>query len=337
MDGATPLLRQWQIIIQLSARRSGATVKELAEEFGVVQRTIRRDLQALQRAGFPLDERTSSHGRKHWRLHADASRPPLRFTWDEAVALFLARRHLEPLAGTPLWESAQRAFRKIRATLSESAMRYLDKISGAFHHTRTGTGDYARKGEIIDGLMIAIEDRRIAFITYQSARATEPVTYEVYPFGIVFHRQSLYLVAYSVSHDEVRHFKIDRLSDVQLETLQFTRPADFDLQQHLADSFGIFHGEDGQSEDVKIRFSPEVARYVAESRWHHSQKLSPQQDGSLIFQVTLGTTEEIKSWVLSFGAQAEVLKPRHLREEISEEIHRMEQQYKPARTKDKQT
>ncbi len=79
------------------------TLREMAAEHGVTERTIYRDLATLQHVGFPLEERESDHGRKHWRLGNASSSPPLSFTWDEAIALFLARRHLEPLAGTQLW------------------------------------------------------------------------------------------------------------------------------------------------------------------------------------------------------------------------------------------
>ena len=322
----SPLVRQWILLREISSRHFGLTIKEMASDHGVSQRTIRRDLVTLQRVGFFLEERESDHGRKHWRLGATASAPLLSFTWDEAIALFLARRHLEPLAGTHLWESAQRAFRKIRATLSDQSVRYLEKMAGKFHRTTVGAGDYAKKGEVIDQLMIGIEDRRITFIAYQSLRSTEPVTYEIYPYGIVFHSNSLYLVALSVNHGEVRHFKIDRLSSVDLETLKFNKPTDFDLQQHFADSFGIFHG-DGKPQHIRIRFSPEVARFVEESHWHDSQKIQKQRDGSLIFEVTLDTTEEIKSWALSFGAKAEVLEPKRLRKEMQAEIRVMASSY----------
>ncbi len=322
----SPLVRQWILLREISSRRLGLTIKEMAGDHGVSQRTIRRDLVTLQHVGFPLEERESDHGRKHWRLGATTSGPPLNFTWDEAIALFLARRHLEALAGTQLWGSAQRAFRKIRATLSDRAVLYLEKMASKFHRTTIGAGDYAKKGDVLDQLMIGIEDRRITFIAYQSLRSTEPVTYEIYPFGIVFHSHSLYLVAHSVNHGEVRHFKIDRLSSVNLETLKFNRPDDFDLQQHFADSFGIFGG-DGEPQHIRIRFSPEVARFVEESHWHDSQKIQKQRDGSLLFEVTLTATEEIKSWVLSFGAKAEVLEPKPLREEILLEIRESLRQY----------
>src|SRR5262245_47440698 len=106
-------LRQWLILRMLSARSLGATLKEMAVETGMGERTIRRDLVDLQSVGFPLAETVSDHGRKHWRLADTGQAPAMRFTWAEAVAISLGRQFLEPLAGTLWWQEAQSAFRKI--------------------------------------------------------------------------------------------------------------------------------------------------------------------------------------------------------------------------------
>ncbi|GAB4141210.1 MAG: WYL domain-containing protein [Planctomycetaceae bacterium] len=299
----------------------------MADEVGVTTRTIRRDLETLRQVGFPLIEKhVSSHGRKHWQLSPGIESVPLSFTWDEAIALYLARRYLEPLANTHLWDSAQKAFRKIKSTLGEPAVRYLEKMTGAFHRTSVGSGNYSKKSEIIDQLMIGIEDRCMTFITYQSMRSTEPVKYDVYPYGIVFHRNSLYLVAHAVDHGEIRHYKIDRVEDVDVQNLKFTRPDDFDIRKHLEDSFGIYRGN-GKQVTVCVRFAPEVTRYVEESHWHHSQKLTREADGGLILEVTLDALEEFKSWVMSFGRHAKVLWPRMLLDEITVELQDTLRQY----------
>ncbi len=101
--------------------------------------------------------------------------------------------------------------------------------------------------------------------------------------------------------------------------IPFQRPEDFDLQQHLAKSFGVYHGEG----DVKVvvRFASSVARYVAESNWHESQKLTQQRDGSLLTEFQLSDTEEIKRWIMSFGQHAVVQEPESLREEIVGELN----------------
>ena len=54
--------------------------------------------------------------------------------------------------------------------------------------------------------------------------------------------------------------------------------------------------------------------------WHHSQKIEPQKDGSIVFSAEVAGTEEVKHWVLSYGNKAEVLQPQYLREEIANEL-----------------
>ncbi len=294
---------------------------------------IRRDLEAFQTAGFPLIETVGQFGRKSYRIDPDKNQPGMSFAYDEAIALYLGRRFLEPLAGTVFWEAAQQACRKIRASLgNDDALKYVDQFAAMFHQTMVGVSDYSQKADLIDDLMVAIEDRRAVFITYQSLRATEPVTYDIYPFGLTYHRGSLYLVGQKVERaasclpsptgrgqgegdvaeaNPVRHWKVDRIEAVKLEELRFNRPDDFDLRAHFAKSFGVFHGDGAVH--VKVRFSPTIARYVRESTWHASQKLTSEKDGSLLAEFDLDGTEEIMRWILSFGRHAEVVEPERSR------------------------
>ena len=71
-------------------------------------------------------------------------------------------------------------------------------------------------------------------------------------------------------------------------------------------SFGVFQGE---PVNIKIWFSPDVAGYIKEKIWHESQKIEQQNDGSIIFEAEVAGTEEIKFWIMSWGASALVLEP----------------------------
>jgi predicted DNA-binding transcriptional regulator YafY len=142
---------------------------------------------------------------------------------------------------------------------------------------------------------------------------------------LVYHRGSLYLVGRAPQYDELRHWKVDRMQKADLAELRFNLPEGFDLHRHLKDSFGVFHGDENLC--VRVRFSPEVATYVLESRWHDSQKLVRQKDGSLLAEFHLSHTEEIKRWILSFGAHATVLEPKELRKEILAELRKLMDTY----------
>lgn len=326
MSDASTLLRQWTLLKTLSARRYGASLKDLSSELEVSTRTIRRDLDMISRMGFPLTEEVvDEFGRKNWKLKDDAG-DALGFNLTEAVSLYLGRRFLEPLAGTLFWEGAQSAFRKIRARLGETALEYLETIADAFHQTSTGFSDYSQKADLIDSLMVGIEDQRTTHITYRSARLTKPAEYKLQPYGIVYHEGSLYLVAFVPKYKEIRHFKIDRMQDSDVQADHFERPDSFNLSTYLAETFGL-HRSDTPLAHVRIRFHDWAARYVAESRWHASQKLSEQSDGSLIAEFEVRETYELKRWLLSFGASATVLEPQSLIEELTRDLQSTLQLY----------
>ena len=328
MGEALPLVRQWILLRTLCARHHGATVKELAAEMSVTEKTIRRDLETFLAAGFSLVETIEQFGRKKWRIDQAKNQPGLSFAYDEAIALYLGRRFLEPLAGTVFWEAAHRAFRKIRASLGNDALKYVDQFAAIFHQTMVGTSDYSEKAAMIDDLMVAIEDRRAVFITYQSLRATESVTYDIYPYGLTYHRGSLYLVGHAPQHDAIRHWKVDRIEEVKLEELRFNQPEDFNLAEHFAKSFGVFHGEGNVH--IVVSFLPSVARYVQESIWHTSQKLTKEKDGGVLAEFDLGDTEEIMRWIMSFGKNAVVIQPEELKDKIQKELHALLAIYVPS-------
>jgi proteasome accessory factor B len=341
MTEASPLVRQWNLLRTLSARRQGVTVRELAAETGMSAKTIRRDLETFQTAGFPLAQTVESHGRKKWHIDATKYEPGLAFAYDEAVALYLGRRLLEPLAGTVFWSASRRAFAKIRSSLGAEAVRYIDQFAAMFHQTMVGASDYSKKADLIDRLMVGIEDCRAMSITYQSLRAAEPAAYGIHPLGLSYHRGSLYLVGLapprdgsaacdspaSVRDQSIRHWKVDRIEEARLEERRFKRPDGFDLQTHFAKSFGVFHGDGAVH--VRVRFAAAVARYVQESTWHVSQRLTKEENGGLLAEFDLDGTEEILRWILSFGRHAEVLEPAELRARMTDEIQLLAALYPP--------
>jgi predicted DNA-binding transcriptional regulator YafY len=315
------ITRHWNLLRMLGARRFGGTVRELARELGVAEKTIRRDLDFLRRMGVPLEEQTGDRGRKTWRLGDAWSRPPLQFDFEEAAALFLGRQLMESMAGTPLWAAANRAWRKIRGTLGETASNYLDRFSRMFHCTEADRRDYASHAAILESLSIAIEDFRAIHITYRSGRATEPATRDVYPLRLIRHHNgALYLVAFAPEDDDYRTFKVDRIEAAEISPFVFQRHRDFDVEAFLERSLGIYDGDGDIA--VAIRFLPAAARHAQESRWHKSKVFTPQRDGGVILRMRLSSTVEVKSRVLAYGAAAVVLEPESLRDEIAAELER---------------
>lgn len=325
MNDSKALIRQWRLLRLLADARTGYTVKEIQQETGVSIETVRRDLRDLADAGFKVREATGYRGVKRWRV--EGFEDGFTFSITDLLSIYMGRQFLESLAGTPFWEGQQKVFSKIRGVLGPSAIDYLKKLAASLHATTVGASDYTRRGELIDLLMIAIEDHLVSLIVYQSDRSTEPVEQEVYPQGFVYHRGSLYLIAWSSRRGEIRTYKMDRIEDVHSTKLPATIPEDFDLAEWLEHSFGVFRSNSTELQTIRIHFTREVARYVQESRWHGSQQLSVQKDGSLIAEFRLTDTQEIKRWIMSFGPNAKVLEPQQLVEDIQRDLASMTAAY----------
>jgi len=144
------------------------------------------------------------------------------------------------------------------------------------------------------------------------------------PYRIWFFNGTFYLVGHCHLRNEIRIFALERIKMLKLTDRQFTVPEDFDFEDMMRASFGAFKGK---PERVRIRFDKEVAGYVEERVWHSSQKLHPQNDGSLIFDADIAVNEELKTWILSWGPSAEVLQPQKLVDEIHGDILRMADKY----------
>jgi len=334
MHDSSQLIREWRLLRFLADSRVGYTLRELSAELEVSERTIRRDLSVLQQSGFQVVEVVGARGLKRWRVAGFED--SLRFTVTELLSVMMSQQFLEPLAGTPFWEGQQRVFSKIRGALGEQSVRYLRRLAGALHSTTAGASDYTQRGEMIDRLVLAMEDRLVTLMVYQSDQATEPVEQEVYPLGLVHHNGSLYVIAFSSRRREVRTFKVDRISSVELTEFKARVPVDFDLQEYLQHSFGVFHGGSGPPIHVKIHFARSVARYVSEGRWHSSQQLEQHPDGTLTASFSLSDTTEIKRWIMSFGPAARVLEPEQLVGEIRDDLQTMESQYSKEGARDEQ-
>ena len=110
------LARQWQLIQRLARSRAGVGLEDLAQDLGVVRRTVYRDLDALMYAGFPVVSEKRD-GRVYYRFLESFGLGDVPFTPDEVLALAFSEDLLRVLEGTVFHDSIRSALHKIRAGL----------------------------------------------------------------------------------------------------------------------------------------------------------------------------------------------------------------------------
>ncbi len=96
--------------------------------------------------------------------------------------------------------------------------------------------------------------------------------------------------------------------------IKFKVPDDFSLEKHFEYSWEVWGGDEPTL--VKVWFSPEIAEIIKESKRHSTQIVHDQNDGSVIYEVTVSGIQEIALWIMSFGKEAKVIEPSNLREYI---------------------
>ena len=122
------------------------------------------------------------------------------------------------------------------------------------------------------------------------------------------------------TRDAVRTFKVERILSASLTPQTFTVEPGNAPARDLLRAWDVIADE--EPVQVVMRFSTAVARRAAETRWHPSQELEPQADGSLIWRGRVAGLREIRIWILGWGADAEVLEPPELRTAVAEELRR---------------
>ncbi|MGD9226386.1 MAG: transcriptional regulator [Desulfobacterales bacterium] len=318
------LARQWRILQSLIAARRGKSAADLARELEYHWRTVYRDLEALQLAGFPIfTDRVE--GKNRWSI-LDTVRHniPIPLNLTELMALYFSRGMMTVLKDTVFYESLESFFQKIKATLPAETIQYLEKIEESFEVGSKPYKQYDRLRETIDRISEATRRRKNIEIEYFTMSRKKKTRRKVAPYKIWFFDGAFYLVGNCGLREDIRIFALDRIKSLTLTDETFEMPEGFTVEDFMRTSFGVFHGK---PQNVRVRFAAEVAGYISEKIWHKTQKIQPQKDGSLIFEARVAGTDEIKFWVMSWGSKAQVLSPESLRNEIISEAEDTLQNY----------
>ena len=317
------VIRQWTILREIErARTSGVTIDELAALCDVTTRTIRRDLQALEEAGFPIfDDRSRDDGRTRWVLNGQAFKGlAAGLTVAELCALYFSRTLVESLAGTPFRDEVESAFEKLSSALTPHMRQFLDQlpqvIAAKPDPLRRRVDDALQ--QIAGRALEATLYHRQAVLVYHSRSSERTKSYLVHPYRLAYAQGGLYLLAFVPEYGEVRTFAVERIQELSLQEERFT-PIEELGDDAFPNSLGV---HSGPPERVAIDFQPAVADYVRARHWHRSQALSPSDDGGVRMTLDVCLDQALKSWILSFGPFAKVIAPEPLAREIAEQFEK---------------
>ena len=283
----------------------------LANELEVSTKSIHRDIEFMRdRLELPIEYDGARFG---YRYTEEVNAfPTMQITEGELFALVVAEKALQQYRGTSFEKPLLSAIKKMEQALPDTISLSLSDIEHTISfRTRA---EQILDLEIFDALAKATARRQQIELAYRKPGRRDTEARVVDPYHLANINGEWYLFAFDHLRNDIRTFAPGRIQSVKITGKTFERSARFSLEKRLRDSFGVQSGE-GQH-DVTIRFNARVADYVREKKWHESQQLRELRDGGVELTMKLSGLAEVQRWVLTWGGDARVIRPKELKDTV---------------------
>ena len=289
---------------------------DFLERLSISRTQFYKDRKVLCQLGFHFSYKKG----KGFTIVEDRLSPSGDLTLSERIILMFALRSLSTTGDGHLVAAALSLAKKLVGDIPDPLR---NQIVSEFDRVVIRES-FGCKPEVLSTLEKAVVSRERIFLHYNHPEKAKEI-YDVEPYHLYFLRRALYLYAFSYKDKDYRTFRVSRISKVVLTGIGFTSRPDIRFHEKLSNAFSAFLGE--KREKVSVRFSPAVKPYIEEVCWHHSQKIIPFEDGSILFQVEVAEPREVMWWAFQWGANAEILEPDWLREKALRTAYKMLKKY----------
>lgn len=311
--------------VELICRAQGATNKELREHLGIDRKSVYRLLEILQDLGLPIyDDKIDGEREVRWRFDggflkrmSDVCIPEISLTFSEILALFLLKTAARTYAGTEIEERLESAFEKMERIVPAEFYNQMGKVQSLFLPTTNLSKDYSGKEHVLDTLTRAMLRQRTCTVRYHSFHDDTVKQFRIDPLHFFESRGGLYVFVRGTRFDRILTLAVERIQEIEAGEERFTYPEDFDPVALLDTAFDMVFDDPVHA---RVRISPDQARYALERRMHGLRSVEREPDGAVVMDIETSGRWDLKRWVLSFGAQAQVLHPEDLRREVQDEL-----------------
>lgn len=315
-------------IIRLLELRRGMTLEDLASEYDVDRRTIHRDLKAVEEAGYTLTTEWQDNRKVYSFLTRSKNIPPITFTINQLLTLYLLRSAGSYLGGTPFQAEIEELFQGINSALPDRLAAHMERIARVSLPLLHGARDYSKAAPHVAELRRALLLQLSVKLTYAKKGDKLSSDYDFDPYTLVFHKEGIYLLGYAHNRKGMRLFALERIRGVEVTKHRFEFLPNYHPEERFSKAFGVVKGEPMR---VRVRFSAEVAHTVKDRIWMSDQRIETEHDGRVVLEFEAAGEMEIVSWILSYGAHAEVLGPPELRRKIKLQVREMREFYRKSK------
>ncbi|MDR0466155.1 MAG: WYL domain-containing transcriptional regulator [Deltaproteobacteria bacterium] len=304
-------------LLQFSNREFSLT--ELSERLTCSKQTVLRLLDQLETAPGGGLIRETRAGRAYYRMRRPVKRPALALSPEGLEQLALCRDFVLNILPAQMRSTLEEALLKAGSLLPEGEDPVAALAPQAAILTR-GAIDYTPFQPLLDGLLAALRHKTVLSLRFRN-RLDEERACKFAPVRLLRFHDSLYVEGWMVTDAGRTERAYDRPTTLAVQRLIEATPtrrsfASLELPPLQEDGDFGFDAEEPFA--ATVRFAPGAASvYVRERIWSRDQKMESDEAGRLVLRFTARNMHELRSWVLSFGPQAEALAPERLREEVA--------------------
>jgi proteasome accessory factor B len=309
--------RMLQILTALQAGRNNQ-VDDLAQMCTMSRRTIFRDLKELKDIGIPCryDVKTGNY-----YIDRGFLLTPVNLNHKEAMGLLLLVLAARSRIQIPFKKETLIGAMKLEDSLSGEIRQYCNAVLRSIsikagHEVKIGPLD-----EIFQCLGDAILKKQVVNISYFLPHEKKTVVIELSPYHLIYNDYKWYVLGRSSLHRGVRAFELNRIKELSKLNKGFIDNEKFDINEYIGRAWSMI--PEGRLYHVKLRFSPEVVHNVTEVKWHRTQEVAFEDDGSAIVEFRVDGLNEITWWILGYGDKVQVLAPLILRQRIVQIAQKM--------------
>jgi predicted DNA-binding transcriptional regulator YafY len=319
--------RALRVLDALRGFKHGRWVSEIATELGASERTVRRDVDELQDAGFDIEIRKRD-GRSFACLQTELTYSPVSITKRERFTLLAVRSVFNVLQGTPFLDDVRSVMTKLEQRMSDKERAELATFGERFVYMPDhGTKSYAGKEDIIDAIQTGILSRKLVRYRYGDARGRSRNGF-LAPYGMILYRHGLYAIGARLKNadDDVATapigvFAIERFAEAEHQrTREFVMPDNFNIRDVLHGAFGPHLVDDSGPYEVTVEFSAAKAMLAASRTWHDTQQIVTLRDGRVRISFRVPQLAPVVSWILEWGPHARALAPDDLVARVKGEL-----------------
>ena len=297
-------------VLELVQSRGRWNKKAIAEELGCSERTVYRDLEVLEYAGIPYYQEGTE---QFIRVRPDYKFPILMLTEEEALGQALATAATSS-PGLDVSSGARPVTRKLEALSPGEIKEVLSDAAGLISVLDLKLADHSKHREAIKTVQFALLEGRQLSGLYESPYEEGPIKLRLHPYRLCLIKNAWYVIGMPVDMHGPRTFRVARFKTLRMLDQASEVPEDFDFKAYFGNAWAVFRGE--KTYDVEVWFTPQAAKIVTETVWHHTQKAKVGTNGSVTLSFQVDGLDEIANWVLSWAGNITVIRPSELREKV---------------------